>query len=379
MSTPLVGFDATSTQRPRGPEGRAALELLRALVAHEDDPPRLRVLFSGPWGRRGPEHRFLDGVASVAVVERWRPRDWLHAGWQRGSGPTAEDLHGPDVAIAFGPAGTVAPSRQARRVALLGSLLNLDDSPRPPLATADRLLLPAASALNAYEIKRLGFDEARLGVLPPAIDSAAFFVENERLVETVRHELGIPSASYACALGPWGDAVQAGLVLDAYAEMVRRQRATPPLVILGWSPAIEREARRRPDLLRRLIVVHPPDEAVLRAVLTGAVACIQPPSVSFERDDTNIAHAFAHPRGVLEAQACGSPVVVLRDRVAEELLGDSAPMVEGTSPTAWADALEAATFDRGRRASYKQAGLDNARRYPWAPVVERLMQVWRSV
>lgn len=379
MSTPLVGFDATSTQRPRGPEGRAALELLRALVAHEDDPPRLRVLFSGPWGRRGTEHRFLDGATSVAVVERWRPRDWLRAGWGRGSGPTAEDLYGPDVAIAFGPAGVVSPARQARRVALLGSLLSLDEASPATLASADRVLLPAAACLNNYEAKRLGFDETRLGVMPPAIDPAAFFVENERLVETVRHDLGLHAASYVCALGPWDESVQAGLILDAYAVLARRQRATPPLVAVGWSPTIEREARRRPELLRRLLVVHPRDEAVLRAVLTGAVACVQAPSVSFDRDDTNIAHAFAHPRAVLEAQACGSPVVVLRDRVAEELVGDTAVLVDGGSRDAWAGAIEAVAFDRGRRAALKQSGLDNVRRYPWAPVVERLMQVWRAV
>lgn len=361
MSTPLVAFDATATQRARGPAGRSALEMLRALVLHDDDPPRLRVLFSGLWGLRGPEHTFLDQAPTVQVVTSARPRDWLAAGWRKGTGPGPEALFGPDVAIAFSPAGVPMPAGRAKRVVWVS---DADDV--AALAGVDRIVAPLESIKRAL-VADGRVEAARIDVAAPAIDASVFFVENERLVEAVRHDLAILVPSFLVGLCDDDDGQRCALLLDAYAELRRRQPATPPLVVLGWGSNAPAELRARPELHRHVLPVEPRDEVVLRGVLTGAVACIDASAGARWRRDG------------LEAQACGSPVVASTEASSEELFGGSALLVDGAGVGAWADAIESVAFDRARREEFKQRGLKNAARFRWGPVVGRLMQVWRAL
>lgn len=365
MSTPLVGFDATATQRPRSADGRAALEMLRALVAHEDDPPRLRVYFSGPWGARGPEHAFLDAAPGVQVVTGLRPRDWLAAAWRAGGGPDLDAALGADVSIVVAPAGVVAPGRRAKHVAMVSEIEANNSPAMARLATAERLIVPLETMRHA--LVDGGIEPPRIEVLPPAIDPSTFFVENERLVETVRHDLAILVPSFLMAVSGHGPGERRGLMLDAYATLRERQPATPPLVVTGWGGRIPDDLKARPGLHRHVLPVEPKDEVVLRSALTGAVATLCTATGPMMR------------RAVLEAQACGSPVVAADDASARELLRDSALLVSGERLGGWADALESVVFNRPRRAEFKQRGIANAARFSWAPAVERLMQVWRGM
>jgi glycosyltransferase involved in cell wall biosynthesis len=68
---------------------------------------------------------------------------------------------------------------------------------------------------------------------------------------------------------------------------------------------------------------------------------------------------------VLEAMACGTPVVTSNTSSLPELAGDAAVLVEPTDTDALAQALSALLADSERRAALGARGLARAKAYSW--------------
>ena len=76
---------------------------------------------------------------------------------------------------------------------------------------------------------------------------------------------------------------------------------------------------------------------------------------------------------VLEAMACGTPVVAYPDPALREVAGDAAVFAE---PGALAEAVRRALADRER---LSQAGLERAKRFSWEKTARRTVGVYRQV
>jgi glycosyltransferase involved in cell wall biosynthesis len=76
---------------------------------------------------------------------------------------------------------------------------------------------------------------------------------------------------------------------------------------------------------------------------------------------------------VLEAMACGTPVVAYPDAALQEVAGDAALFSE---PGGLADAVRTALTDRGRLAA---RGLERARQFTWEETARRTLAVYREV
>jgi glycosyltransferase involved in cell wall biosynthesis len=79
---------------------------------------------------------------------------------------------------------------------------------------------------------------------------------------------------------------------------------------------------------------------------------------------------------VLEAMACGTPVVASTAGAIPEVAGDAAVLVEPGDPVALAGGIERALSDRDRLV---EAGLEQARRYSWAETARRTLDVYREL
>jgi len=123
-----------------------------------------------------------------------------------------------------------------------------------------------------------------------------------------------------------------------------------PLVVAGpeKEPALARELRRRGADLRGYV-----EKPALADLYRGA-ACLVLPS-RFE--------GFGLP--VLEAMACGTPVVATNDPALREVGGEAAVYAE---PGALADAVRRALAERETRA---RAGLERARLFSWDETARR--------
>lgn len=130
-----------------------------------------------------------------------------------------------------------------------------------------------------------------------------------------------------------------------------------PLVVAGPSrePDLARELERRGADLRGYV-----EKPELAALYRGA-ACLVLPS-RYE--------GFGLP--VLEAMACGTPVVAHPDLALQEVAGDAALYAE---PGGLAEAIRRALADRERLSA---AGLERARLFSWDETARRTLAVYRE-
>jgi glycosyltransferase involved in cell wall biosynthesis len=78
---------------------------------------------------------------------------------------------------------------------------------------------------------------------------------------------------------------------------------------------------------------------------------------------------------VLEAMACGAPVVTSRGGATEEVAGSAAVLVDPLDPAAIAAGIDEA---RGRREELRASGLERARAFSWEETARRTVEAYRQ-
>jgi glycosyltransferase involved in cell wall biosynthesis len=181
-----------------------------------------------------------------------------------------------------------------------------------------------------------------------------------------RHELPEQFILYVGTLEPRKNVPR---LLEAYARL-RRQRAAPPLVLVGgrgWQHAAidaRLDALELGDAVRFLGYVPAAD---LPLCYNAAGVFVYP----------SLYEGFGLPP--LEAMACGTPVVASNTSSLPEVLGDAALLVDPHDPAALADALASALSDTPLRQRLRAAGLARARQFSWQRMAEQTLAVYHNV
>lgn len=153
------------------------------------------------------------------------------------------------------------------------------------------------------------------------------------------------------------------LLYEAY------QRAWPG----GGAPALVVAGAKAPDFPG---VVHAgnlgddlsdPVNASLRALYRGAIVCAV----------ASYHETFGMP--LLEAMACGTPVVASRASSLPEIGGDAPLYAPPDDAAAWAQALRRVTDDAALCDRLRVAGLDRATHFDWDQSVEHHLAIFRAV
>jgi glycosyltransferase involved in cell wall biosynthesis len=161
------------------------------------------------------------------------------------------------------------------------------------------------------------------------------------------------------AFGPARDGPRAGYLLFVGAIMRRKDPLAAaaaaaevglPLVVVGpeKEPRLAAELRRRGADLRGYV-----EKAELADLYRGAEALLLPSRYE----------GFGFP--VLEAMACGTPVVVSDSSSLPEVVGDAGLIVPADSPEAWRQALEAVAGDASLAADLRRRGILRAAQFSW--------------
>lgn len=153
-------------------------------------------------------------------------------------------------------------------------------------------------------------------------------------------------------------------LLAAYAQL---PPGAPPLVLAGgrgWY--FERIARAvvAHGLQERVLFPGYIADADLPAVLSHAVAFVYP----------SLYEGFGMP--LLEAMACGTPVIASRSSSLPEVVGDAGLLVDPLSVEALREAMERILGDAALREALSARGLERARTFSWERCAQETLAVF---
>jgi glycosyltransferase involved in cell wall biosynthesis len=232
--------------------------------------------------------------------------------------------------------------------------------------------LLAVSAHTARQLTaRLGVPPERIVVVPNGIDEL-FHPRSASGLQCVAERYGLPEryVIYAGSIHPRKNVAR---LIRAFAS-ARRERALPHHLILvgglGWhfddvlAAMREVNAASAAEVVRSLGRVPDVDLAPL---IAGA-DCLAYPSLD---------EGFGLP--MVEAMACGTPVLTSRIAALEEVAGDAAVLVAPHDEPAIAAALGALCTESTLREQLRDRGLAQAARYRWSQVADETLRVYQRL
>jgi glycosyltransferase involved in cell wall biosynthesis len=219
---------------------------------------------------------------------------------------------------------------------------------------ATRLIVPS-NATRDELVRVLGIDPGRIDVAHHGVDHRLFHRPNEVQVSRVTARLGLHGKPYVAFLGSLTPRKNAAALVSGWSAAAADMTDPPALVLAGgggWSQELDEAVAQVPAHLRLVRPGYLPF-ADLPGFLGGAIAVAAP----------SRGEGFGLP--VLEAMACGAPVLTTHRTSLPEVGGDAVAYTEPDVDSI-AVALRALLDDPERRAALSEAGYARSQDFTWA-------------
>jgi glycosyltransferase involved in cell wall biosynthesis len=374
-----IGFDATPAVRQGGGIGRYTRELLRALGAL-DTENRYSLFYASPAG--APAHALPPLPRNFRA--RHLPFDdvWLARVWHRARLPLAVDwLTGP-IDLFHSPDFTLPPTRRGTRTILTVHDLSFVRDPGSAMpvlraylnqvvprsvARAD-LVLADSQATRADLVELYGADPHKIEVLYSGVNEAFQPVRDPVRLEAVRAKYGLGGGPFILAVGTLQPRKNYVRLIQAFATLPGRGDLR--LVIAGGKGWLFDEIFTEVERLGlggRVIFPGFAADEDLPALYSAASVLAYP----------SIYEGFGLP--ILEAFACGTPVVTSTASCLPEVAGEAALMAPPTDVDALRDALRRVLEDADLSLKLVAAGRERAKQFSWQKAAEELLNHYRRL
>ena len=236
----------------------------------------------------------------------------------------------------------------------------------PSVAKADHVVVNCEFTKNEL-IDAYRVPAEKVTVAYPGVDPGVFYPRSEKEKEEVKKKYGI-SKPFILYLGTLEPRKNVPAVLKAYAGLPNRRDFS--LVLAGKKGWLYEEIFRTVgDLGLEEDVIftgYVPEED--RPKLMSAAEVFVYPSF-FE--------GFGMP--VVEAQACGTPVIASNTTSLPEAVGDGGVLVDPKNISQLAEALEEVLSSGSLREKLVKKGLANARRFNWEDSGAKIVRIFNSL
>ena len=237
----------------------------------------------------------------------------------------------------------------------------------PSVRQADRIVSDSASTARDLQ-SILKVPEAKTEVIHLGVDAAFRPQDPERAAQYIAGKYGV-SRHYALAVGTVQPRKNLLTLVEAMKILRNRGEGSLQLVVAGvrgWKNTQLDETMRRLGLagedIRFLGFVPEEDLPVL---YSGSCSFVFP----------SLYEGFGLP--LVEAMACGVPVVASNTSSIPEVVGDAALLVPPTEPEAFAEAILRVRGDKELRTAMIEKGLRRAACFRWDKAAGQLLECMR--
>jgi glycosyltransferase involved in cell wall biosynthesis len=362
--------DATAVPADRGGVGRYVDGLVGALAAKGADLAlACQRADAERYSRMAPDARVVAGPAAIAH----RP---ARLAWEQTGLPLvaeqveADVIHSPHYTLPLRPG---RPTVVTVHDATFFTQQEMQDSERGAFFRAairnaarhaTRLVVPSKATRDEL-VRLVEADAAGIDVAYHGVDQPTFHVPGDDEKSRVQARLGLEGQPYIAFLGVLEPRKNVPNLVRAWVTACRG-RVEPPALVLaggsGWDDEIDGVTADVPASLRLLRTgyLRPVD---LPGYLGGALVVAYP------------SHGEGFGLPVLEAMACGAPVLTTQRLSLPEVGGDAVAYT-GEEPDEIARSLTELLDDPDRRTGLGQAAHERSLEFTWAASAEAHMASW---
>jgi len=241
---------------------------------------------------------------------------------------------------------------------------------RPALNLAARKadhIITVSEYSKAQIVQRLGVPPSKVTAIYHGVDAEFSPIDRVVAGQAVSAALGVREP-YILYVGGLRRYKNVSTLLKAFAIFCRRNITCHRLLIVGAPPPRDLEGECAQLGIRpRTDFVPYVGQAMLPELYAAADLLVMPSTIE----------GFGLP--VLEAMACGAPVVCSRAASLPEVGGDAVMYFDPKSAEELAETIERVLSSRELHESLRQKGLKRATHFTWANCVARHVEVYRSV
>lgn len=229
---------------------------------------------------------------------------------------------------------------------------------------ADKIIA-VSNDIQKNLLKQINIPGQKILVIHEGIDSA--FIENRKNSEC-KSSFQKPHILFISTLFKYKNADK---LLKAFVRLKNEKRIPHSLVIVGRDPKGETEKLKkiaeREQLSEQVIFAGALPHNEIAAVYENADVFIYPSCVE----------SFGLP--VLEAMACGTPVIASNRMSVPEISGDAALMVDPDNVREMSEAIYRVISDEKLRETLVKKGYERVRKFTWEKTAQETLEVFREV
>jgi alpha-1,3-rhamnosyl/mannosyltransferase len=226
-----------------------------------------------------------------------------------------------------------------------------------------------SNAMKDEMVKHLQLEPNRITVTPLGIDDLFQPVRLD-FMKSVLSEYGLKSNRYVLCVGTLEPRKNIHALLRAYASLSDSLRLAYPLVLaggMGWLMDDLGEEIKRLGIDKTTILTGYVLREHLPALYSGATVFVYP----------SLYEGFGLP--VLEAMACGAPVITSNVSSLPEVVGDAGVLVDPNDVKGLRSEIEHLISDRTYSSLLRNRGLQRSKQFTWENCARKTLDVYRRV
>jgi glycosyltransferase involved in cell wall biosynthesis len=238
----------------------------------------------------------------------------------------------------------------------------------PKIAKKAELLITVSEFERTNIIKHLRLKEDRVKVLYNGVSPEFNNQYPAEEISQFRNKYKLPE-NYIMFLGNTAPKKNTPNVIKAYVNYCISERETIPLVLLDY----------KKELVEKLLQELKQESLIDRIIFPGYVPYPQIPLMY------NAATLFLYPSlresfglPILEAMACGTPVITSNTSSMPEIAGDAAKIIDPFNYFELADAIRSLLNNKSARQNSIAKGLERAKEFTWKSSAEKLVDIYNS-